>query len=78
MLLLFFNAIGNSCGKLSNPSNGLVKFLGGTTTGAKAVYSCKKGYTLTGSRARACQTNCIWSDKEPICKSNLSVKIIRS
>ena len=57
------------CEYLETPDYGAVKQTG-THVGAKATYSCYKGYRLVGYRVRKCQYNGQWSPKEPQCKKS--------
>ena len=54
------------CSQLSDPANGTVRWTG-LTNGSLAVYSCDKGYQLSGDRIRTCMSNGMWSGQEPTC-----------
>lgn len=56
-----------SCKKLSNLPHGEVSF-SSTACGAKAVYSCEKGYNLVGLRERSCHKSGQWTGATPHCK----------
>ena len=56
------------CGPLGNPVYGQVIF-SSTTLGSTAEYSCNQGFLLSGVTIRTCQTNGLWSDAPPLCKS---------
>jgi len=59
------------CGTLSDPANGLVSHLSGTTSGQIATYNCDPGYNLTGESIRMCQVNATWSGIAPTCQRKL-------
>ena len=60
---------GDSCGTLSEPTNGLVTVYGMTLGGA-AIYSCNSGYKLSNpERAqRICGLHSVWSGEAPTCQ----------
>ena len=62
------------CGALTNPANGQVSHIGGTTFGQTATYTCDPGYTLEGGNTRMCQATGNWSESEPACQCTLLLK----
>ena len=60
------------CSTLTNPANGQVSNLNGTTFGQTATYSCNAGYTLVGCNSRICQATGEWSWSQPTCQRMLS------
>ena len=66
------------CGSLSDPANGYVAHLGGTTFESQAEYRCNDGYYLSYPARRTCLSSGLWSataptcDPEPICKEKVS------
>ncbi|XP_064388263.1 uncharacterized protein LOC135336419 isoform X3 [Halichondria panicea] len=59
------------CSALSSPSNGNVDTSFGTTAGNVALYSCDEGLVLTGSPARICDNNGLWTPNAPTCEETL-------
>ena len=59
------------CGNLTNPANGSVNHIAGTTNGQTAIYSCNTGYNLVGNSIRTCQAIGNWSGSAPICQGML-------
>ena len=62
------------CGPLNNPNNGTVNFTL-TTFGAIAVFSCDKGFNLTGNNGENYR-ECLfggWDGEDPICESMLKL-----
>lgn len=55
------------CGRLNDPRYGDVS-LTGIKVGAKARYTCNRGFTLKGNSVRTCQFNGRWSGSQPFCK----------
>ena len=49
------------------PTNGVVDTSSGTTAGSVAFYSCDQGRILTGSAARVCGSNGLWTPATPSC-----------
>ena len=68
-----FHSLVVNCDALTDPTNGQVSHLNGTTFGQTATYSCDTTYTLMGNITRTCQANGVWSGNPPtcICESNL-------
>ena len=60
-----------NCGALTNPANGQVSYIAGTTFGQRATYSCNTGYKLVGSGTRTCQGAGSWSGSAPTCQGKL-------
>ena len=56
------------CGPLPSPPNGNVATPSGTTSGNVALYSCDEGLVLTGSTARVCGNDGLWTPTTPICE----------
>ena len=59
------------CGTLTNPANGQVRHISGTTFGQTATYSCNVGYNLVGGSTRSCQATGVWSRSAPTCQRRL-------
>ena len=57
-----------NCGPLFPPPNGNVATPSGTTSGNVALYSCDEGLVLTGSTARVCGNDGLWTPTTPICE----------
>lgn len=57
-----------NCGQPQAPSNGGVN-VDRTTLGARVVYYCKEGFTLSGEAERLCKPNGRWSGSVPFCRS---------
>ena len=57
-----------NCGTLSNPTNGVVQFLSGSTAGGEVIYVCDAGHELVGDAGRECQCSGQWSGSEPVCQ----------
>ncbi|KAH3700423.1 hypothetical protein DPMN_075399 [Dreissena polymorpha] len=55
------------CGFLSDPVNGLVNFVDGTTYNRSAAYSCIPGYEMNGPMLRVCQADGTWEGIAPTC-----------
>ena len=55
------------CGKLSDPVNGTVTTLGGTTFESLASYRCNEGYVLSYPASRTCLSSGLWSGTSPRC-----------
>eukprot|EP00117_Sycon_ciliatum_P048173 scpid2370/ scgid5761/ Sushi, von Willebrand factor type A, EGF and pentraxin domain-containing protein 1; CCP module-containing protein 22; Polydom; Selectin-like osteoblast-derived protein; Serologically defined breast cancer antigen NY-BR-38 len=55
------------CGRPNVPENGLIAPLASTTYGSEALYSCLRGYLLSGQLTRTCQADGKWSGFAPIC-----------
>eukprot|EP00118_Oscarella_pearsei_P002855 m.11939 g.11939 ORF g.11939 m.11939 type:complete len:2352 (+) comp23692_c0_seq4:198-7253(+) len=55
-----------TCGSLSAPQNG-AKTGTATTYGSVVKFTCKSGYTLSGSSSRSCLSSGTWSGTQPIC-----------
>ena len=63
------------CGHPKDPKYGSCKVLG-TGYGSKAIYSCDKGYRLSGGyRVRKCLSNGYWSGIAPKCRTCKSNKV---
>ena len=56
------------CGRLSDPANGNVTTLDGTTFESLAEYRCNKGYVLTYPASRTCLSSGLWSGMAPRCE----------
>ena len=54
------------CGPLTAPDDGGVDTTG-TEAGSVALYSCDVGRVLTGSTARVCGNDGIWTPTPPTC-----------
>ena len=59
------------CGNLTDPVNGQVDHIAGTTFGQTATYSCDTGYNLVGDSTRTCQAAGEWSGSAPTCQGML-------
>jgi len=59
------------CGTLTNPVNGQVNNIAGTTFGQTATYSCDPGYNLVGNTQRICHATGVWSGNVPTCQGML-------
>lgn len=59
------------CGSLTNPPNGIVSFLAGTSYGQTATYTCNRGYTMSGSPSRQCAEDGVWTGSAPVCEEIL-------
>ena len=57
-----------NCGPLPPPANGDVDTSSGTTAGSVALYSCDQGLVLTGSAARVCGSDGLWTPAPPTCE----------
>ncbi|XP_053397800.1 neurogenic locus notch homolog protein 1-like isoform X1 [Mercenaria mercenaria] len=55
------------CGTLTDPANGQVLTVFGTTYGQTAEYSCNSGYQVNGVSTRTCQADGTWSATDPTC-----------
>ncbi|XP_053392084.1 CUB and sushi domain-containing protein 3-like, partial [Mercenaria mercenaria] len=66
----FLNCTINDCGNLSNPSNGKVDLLNGTTYQSVAKYKCNTGYTLYGDSDTTCTASGTWSGNYLNCTIN--------
>ncbi len=55
-----------NCPKPGVPQGGLVWYQS-SNVGSIAVYSCKPGFVLKGTRIRTCQSNGKWSRSIPVC-----------
>ena len=64
------------CGTLTNPTNGQVSHMGGTTLGQTATYSCDTCYNLVGSNTRTCLATRVWSGGAPTCQGVLLLPYI--
>ena len=53
------------CGSLTDPDNGQVNTLSGTTFESTATYTCDTGYALSGSQSRSCGADGNWTSTEP-------------
>lgn len=61
--------IGVSCGFLTEPNNGIIRYPdGGTLFGDRAEYVCDAGYNLEGTPERTCQNDRSWALTEPTCE----------
>ena len=58
--------ITDDCGRLSAPSNGAVQ-LSGTRFLDTAVFSCHRGYQLSGPSGLTCQLDASWDNLPPVC-----------
>ena len=56
------------CGPLSSPPNGNVVTPSGTMAGNVALYLCAEGLVLTGSTARVCGNDGLWTPNAPTCE----------
>ncbi|XP_072114251.1 sushi, von Willebrand factor type A, EGF and pentraxin domain-containing protein 1 [Mobula birostris] len=56
-----------SCGMPDNPANGTIEG-SDFTYGMKVVYSCNKGYVLSGAAEISCLANGSWSHETPTCE----------
>jgi len=59
------------CGTLTDPSNGVVTHIAGTTFGQTVNYSCNTEYYLIGNSTRTCQATGYWSWSAPVCQRML-------
>ena len=59
------------CGNLNSINNGAVDISSGTTYQHIAVYTCIRGYVLSGVQTRTCLADGFWSEAEPKCNSEL-------
>lgn len=55
------------CGGLVSPTNGVVIMPDVYTAGQIAVYSCDRGYALSGPAIRTCQSSGSWNGSAPHC-----------
>ena len=63
-----------NCGNLTDPANGSVTHISGTTFGQTATYSCNTGYNLVENSTRTCQATGVWSGSAPICQGSLVLR----
>ena len=56
------------CANLTDPVNGSVNHIVGTTLGQTATYICNTGYNLVGDSTRTCQAAGNWSGSAPTCQ----------
>ena len=56
------------CGSLTNPTNGRVDTLSGTTIGSVATFSCNTGYSLSYQQVVMCEADGMWSPASPSCQ----------
>ena len=69
MMCFFLAAV--DCGSLTDPANGQVNHVAGTTFRQTATYSCNTGYNLVGDSIRTCQAAGDWSGSAPTCQGML-------
>ncbi len=55
------------CGPLEAPAGGKV-LVSSSPSGYLAVYSCEKGFELSGDSVRYCQSDGVWSGRQPTCE----------
>ena len=65
---IFLTLTAVDCGSLTDPANGQVTLIAGTTFGKTATYSCNTGYNLVGDSIRTCQSSGNWSGSAPTCQ----------
>ena len=56
------------CGSLSDPANGSVTILGGTTFESVATFSCDEGFVLSSTATGTCLSSGRWSFMAPTCE----------
>ncbi|XP_060565067.1 fibropellin-1-like isoform X2 [Ruditapes philippinarum] len=56
------------CGPLTDPENGQVLTVHGTTYNEEAEYSCNSGYQVNGVSTRTCEDDGRWSASDPTCE----------
>eukprot|EP00111_Clytia_hemisphaerica_P015651 TCONS_00046199-protein len=61
------SCLSNSCCKPPVPANSKSYDDGKYGVGEEVYVSCNKGYTLSGTELRQCQSNLRWSGQDPIC-----------
>ena len=54
------------CPVLADPSFGMVQMTGRMIS-SKALYSCFRGYRLSGDQERECLLSGMWSGNQPVC-----------
>ena len=63
----FVSVHAGGCGDHGVVSDGVIPTVSGTAVGDTVTYTCRHGYTLSGSSTRTCQPNGSWSDIAPKC-----------
>ena len=61
------------CFALPDPANGTVDISEGTLSGARAFYSCDRGFVSTGPDVRVCGIDGLWNGTEPECNCTFKV-----
>ena len=56
------------CGSLSDPANGFVTTLKGTTFESLATYTCNEGFVLSSTASGTCLSSGHWSFTAPTCQ----------
>ncbi len=64
------------CPELSPTHHGNVTYNGTTPESSTAIYSCEKGYKLTGDQYRTCRIYSDWDGNVPRCISKLNFQPI--
>ena len=59
------------CKEPSSDNAYIIVIVDSTVFGSVALYSCDKGYELTGDANRTCGENELWCGEQPICISML-------
>ena len=72
--MIFF--AGRRCYTLKPVINGEYRIVPFNILGAKALYTCSKGYVLNGTPERVCQGDGHWSKSAPTCeKQEISISL---
>lgn len=56
------------CSRLDAPPNGSLTYTNNQSIGSLALYSCEKGFQLSGNETRKCLKSNIWSGVSPVCE----------
>lgn len=58
---------GIKCNPVSEPLNGHIHYTNGGVFPGDAVYSCKRGHVLKGTKKRTCLSSGQWTEQAPVC-----------
>ena len=64
------------CPLLTPPTNGSIDSEDGRSVGSMATYSCGEGFVLIGPEQRSCQSNGAWSEPEPTCERETTIRTL--
>lgn len=69
---LSFKLYISDCGGLPAPTNGEIVLPSVYSAGQIAVYSCDRGFSLTGPSTRTCLSSGLWNGTAPQCAEGVS------